>query len=583
MKGLNPLTFAVIRHRFLSIAEEMLNIAMHCGVTTQMYEIRDCSFGILDGKCRLIAQSDGIPLFGGTLGTATLNCVEYIGRENIHPGDVIICNIPELVGNHLSDVLLFTPIYYEGRLWGFATSKAHWIDVGAKSVYPTDAKNRYEEGIQIPPEKIYRSGRHNKDVWRFIAHNTRASHFIWGDMHAQIAACRYAEKHCADMLRKYGVETVNLAIERIFDHSEEVLRSALKQFPDGSWVGEDYLDNNGIDLQKPLPIRVTVTKVRDEITLDFSGSSEQQQSPMNSTWLATCAATYMAIKCLFAPQLPINDGFTRPVRIFSPKGTIFNPEEGLPCYLCGDVASSILELINKALCEVLPDVPACSGGHVVGSGFFGADSSKGRFWATIVPVMIGQGADRESDGDNYLMHHAAGGGKNIPVEILEKDFPLFVKYLEFVSDSGGAGRQRGGLASCIDIKVLKPSNFFVFIEKCSSPHWGVKGGKPGLRNYAIVRRKRGGEEEVCKNPALLLDEEDEVLVIAGGGGGYGHPYQRAPEKVLEDVKNGYVSLEGARKDYGVVVTVDEENFKIDYDSTLHLRGCLEETKTPTGV
>ena len=575
MPNLDPITFAVVRNKLISIANGMQETGFRTGVTTFMYEIMDCSFAILDAEADVIAQSPkGILLFLGSLGPAVKNCLDIIGKENMESGDVVVSTVPDITGNHTSDAVLFTPIFFENKVFGYAATKAHWIDLGAKNTYPVDATNIYEEGLRIPPTKIYKRGNLQSEVWEIIKWNSRAPDLVWGDMQAQIAGCRFAEKQVAELLRKYGIETVDAIIKEMYDYSERITRLAIEKIPDGTWTAEDYIDSNGIDLDKPILTKVTITIKGSDITIDLSGSDPEQRGPMNGLWVTTLSAARSAVKALTNPILPANEGFNRPIKVIAPKGSIYNANPTAPSFLCGDVASTILELVNRALYRVIRErIPACSGGSVIGEGFFGKDPKTGNYWGTITPSIIGQGADFSSDGDSYLMFHAAGASQNIPTEILESTFPLFVEKVEFIQDSGGAGKHRGGLGSRLQIRLLAPATFYSFIEKGKTPHWGFDGGKPGLRNYAFMRSKDKGEFEILKTSGVQLTEGDRVMVVAGGGGGYGDPLERDIEEVRWDVIHGYVSVENAMQDYGVVIASD--TFEIDAKATKQLRDGLQ--------
>jgi N-methylhydantoinase B len=549
----------------------MQETGFRTGVTTFMYEIMDCSFGILDAEADIIAQSSqGILLFLGSLGPAVKNCLKVLGKENIEPGDVVVSTVPEITGNHTSDAVLFTPIFFGKQMFGYAATKAHWIDLGAKNTYPTDATNIYEEGLRIPPIRIYKRGNLQSEVWEIIKSNSRAPDQVWGDMQAQIASCHFAEKQVAELLSKYGIETIDAVIREMYDYSERVTRLAIEKIPDGTWTAEDYIDNNGIDLDKPILIKVTVTIEGSDITIDLSGSDPEQRGPMNGLWVTTLSAARSAVKALTNPRLPANEGFNRPVKVIAPQGNVFHANPGIPSFLCGNVAQTILELVNRALYKVLPErIPACSGGDVVGNGFFGIDPKTGNYWGTITPSIIGQGADFYSDGDSYVMFQAAGASQNVPTEILESTFPLFIEKVDLMQDSGGAGKRRGGLGSRLQLRLLAPAIFYSFIEKGKTPHWGFDGGKAGLRNYALIKSKEKGEYEILKTSGVQLAEGDRVNVIAGGGGGYGDPLERDIEEVRWDVINGYVSIERAKQDYGVILFPD--TFEIDIKATKQLR------------
>ncbi|HEY96783.1 MAG TPA: hydantoinase B/oxoprolinase family protein [Dehalococcoidia bacterium] len=577
MPKVDPITFAVVRNKLISIANGMIETAAHCGVSSFLSTIMDCSFAILDADAGIIAQSEkGILLFLSSSSPATRNCIDYIGRENMEPEDVIISTVPEFTGNHTSDAVLFTPIFFENMLFGYATTKAHWQDVGAKNTYPTDAVNIYEEGLRIPPVKLYKRGVLQTEVLEIIRWNSRAPELVWGDIQAQIAGCHFGEKQVTELLGKYSVETIDACIQEMYDHSERITRLAIDKIPDGTLTAEDFIDSNGIDLDKPIKTKVTVTVKGSDITIDFTGSGPEQRGPMNGLWVTTLSASRMAVKALTSPELPANEGSNRPVTVIAPEGCVYNAGPAAPCFLCGNVASTILELINKALYEVLPErIPACSGGDVCGMGFFGVNPDTGRHWATLSSAAIGNGADFYSDGDNGTAHHSiagAGGGQGSSIELTEATFPLMIEQYELIRDSGGAGKHRGGLGSALQIKLLSPATLFAFVEKGKAPHWGIDGGKEGLRNYSIIQPENGDEFEVLKTSGMELAAGCRVIAVAGGGGGYGNPIKRDIEDVRRDVINGYVSVESARQDYGVVI--DPQSFKVDKAATEELRNSM---------
>jgi N-methylhydantoinase B len=378
-------------------------------------------------------------------------------------------------------------------------------------------------------------------------------------------------------LRGEGVETIDSCIREMYDHSERITRLAIEKIPDGTWTAEDFMDSNGIDLDKPIKIKVMVAVKGSNITIDFTGSDPEQKGPMNGLWVTTLSAARMAVKALTSPELPANEGSNRPIKVIAPKGCVYNAGPTAPCFLCGNVVSTILELINKALYKVLPErIPACSGGDVCGNGFFGIDPKTGRHWTTLASAAIGNGADFSSDGDNCTSHHSiaggGGSGQGGSIELMEATYPLFIEKYELVQDSGGAGKYRGGLGSSQQIRLLAPATVFSFIEKAKSPHWGIDGGKAGLKNYALIRSKEKGEFEILKTSGMQLAEGDIEVATAGGGGGYGNPLERDPEAVRWDVINGFVSVEHARQDYGVVI--DPKTFEIDAEATQRLRNSL---------
>ncbi len=567
MAKLDPVTFAVVQNKFVSIATAMMDIGVRTGVTTFMYEVKDCLFGILDSEAGVIAESQG--MFQATLGPAVKNCLAYIPGDQMEPDDIILSNGPAITGNHTSDGVIFIPVFFEGRVFGYAVAKSHWQDMGAKSSYPTNAVNIFEEGKRIPPIKLFKKGVFQEDIWNIIRWNSRAPDAVWGDIQALIAGCRYAEKQVIALLKKYGLDTVSACIREMYDYSERITRLAIEKIPDGTWIAEDYLDSNGIDLDKPVKTMVTVTIRESDITVDFTGSAPEQRSPMNGLWVATLSAVRTTIKSLTTPQLPLNEGFNRPIRVIAPPGCIYNAGPAAPCFLCGNIAGSISSLIFRALHKVLPEkIPACSGRDVIGNGWFGVDPRTGRYWTTLTPDYVGQGADFVSDGDSYIM----GASQNIPSEIIESTFPLFVEKVDLIKDSGGPGKYRGGVGSRLYLRTLAPAVFYSFIENSTTPHWGFNGGRPGLKNYVSIQSRVKCDYELVKTSGESLETGDRVQVTAGGGGGYGSPLERDIEKVRLDVLNGYVSVDSAIRDYGVFINPD--TFEIDREATQILRKYL---------
>lgn len=573
MKNLDPVTLAVVRNNLISVANGMQETAFRCAVTTYLYEIMDCSFSLLDDDAGVIAQAHGMLLFLGSLGPAVRNCIKFMGRKSFVSGDVIVAAHPDITGAHTSDALVFSPIFYKKRLFGFAATKSHWLDLGAKDAFPTNSTSAFEEGLRIPPVKIYRKGELQEDIWSIIRSNSRTPDMVWGDMQAQVAGCRFAERGVTELLDRYGEATVRSCIKEMYNYSERMIRQAIEKIPDGTYEAEDYMDNNGIDLDTPLYVRATVTVRGSDMTIDLSGSAPEQPGPVNGLLISTLSAARVSVKALTVPDIPGNEGFNRPIKVIAPTGSIFNSTPGKPSFLHSWVAGTVMDLLNKALHGVLPEkVPALSGGDVVCEGFTGVDQETGRYWGCITPVVIGQGGDFISDGESFLNPLSAGACKNTPTEILESTFPIVVDRCELIPDSGGPGRHRGGVGSRTVFRLTTPGLFFATIEKGKVPHWGIFGGKDGLRNYAVVHSKKNGEFEVLKNPAVPLDAGDYVSVIAGGGGGYGDPLERDPEAVRRDVIEGYVTPEHARCDYGVAIK--PEAFEIDARATAELRKAL---------
>jgi len=576
MNPVDPITLAVVRNNLISIANGMQETAFRCAVTTYLYEIMDCCFSILDEEAGVIAQSHGMLLFLGSLGPAVGNCVRAIGPENLRKGDIVIAAHPNITGAHTNDGLVFSPIFYKNSLFGYAATKSHWLDLGAKDAFPCDSRHAFEEGLLIPPVRLYKEGELQQDIWEIIKSNSRAPELVWGDMQAQIAGCRFAERGVTELLDKYGEETIRACIREIYDYSERMIRQSIEKIPDGTYHAEDYMDDNGIDLDKPLLVKATVTVQGSEMTIDFTGSAPEQRGPTNGLLISTLSGARVAVKALTIPELPGNEGFNRPIKVIAPEGSIFNTRPGAPSFLYAWVAQTILDLVNKALHQVLPErVPALSGGDVVCEGFSGVDPETGKYWGTITPCVIGQGGDFGADGESYLNPLSAGACRNTLAEVIESAYPIMIERVELIQDSGGPGRHRGGVGSRTHFRLAAPAAFFCTIERGKTPHWGLFGGREGLRNFALIQSRSKGEFEALKNPRIDLEGGDRVIVTAGGGGGYGDPLDRDPEAVRKDVIEGYVSVDAAQRDYGVVLSAG--TLVVDVEATARLRERFRES------
>jgi N-methylhydantoinase B len=496
--------------------------------------------------------------------------MDSLGAENLEPGDVVICTVPAITGSHAADGVLFTPIFYRGKIFGYAATKTHWHDLGAKSFYPMDTRTYYEEGLHIPPVRFYKKGILQRELWETIKWNSRAPDLVWGDMQAQIAGCRFAEKRVNELLDKYGLDTVKACIDEMYDYGEKMTRLAIEGIHDGTWTAEDYLDDNGIELNKPVKLKVTITVKGSDITIDFTGSAPEQKGPLNGPLVATITAVRITVKALTTPWLPANEGCFRPIKVIVPERSVLNPSPTAPTFLWSWTAHNCLELINKALQHAMSDkIPACSGADPCLQGFSGVHADSGEYWGTIIPANIGQGADKNSDGEHYLFHHAGGSPKNTPIEVMESLYPLFIDDAGLVTDSGGPGRHRGGVGFRISYHPLEPVTFFSMIERAKTPLWGVDGGREGVRNNLQIHFHDGKEMTVLKTSGIELGKSDKITGTAGGGCGYGDPLERDPEEVRQDVINGYVSIERAQLDYGVVIRLP--GFEIDAKSTNSLQ------------
>jgi N-methylhydantoinase B len=562
--AVDPITLAVVHNALTTAAREMRDTIQRTSFAPVIYEDRDFACGLLDADGATLAEAPGLTAFMGTLSPCWRRCLQTVSRDDLAPGDVIIVALPDFTGSHPADMALFSPIFHGDRIFGFTASKAHLIDVGAKDPYPTDSTDAFQEGLRLPPVKLYRRGVLNDEIGGIIRANSRAPEVIWGDIHAQIASFRVGERACQRLLDKYGFETVTACIDEMYDHAERLARAAIRRMPSGSWSAEDHLDDNGVERGKPVPVKVTVTidPTAEEITFDYTGSARQQVGPTNAPLVGTISISRMMGKILTTPETAANEGSFRPIKVIAPEGTVFNASSTAPTNLYGWPEMNAVEAIIHALGGVFPDkLPAGSGGDLCGVLRYGFSPDTGKMWYEANIDGVGQGASATADGESAMVHISEACSRNLPVEIEETKDPVIVERYELIPDSGGAGRFRGGLGVRRDYRLHAAARIISVLERCTSPHWGIAGGKPGARNYGVLESSLHGTVEITKTPDMPMANGDLISIRTGGGGGHGDPYQRDPAAVLRDVIDGYVSIHAARTEYGVAI--DEATLTVD--------------------
>jgi N-methylhydantoinase B len=571
----NPVTVAVVRNYLLAAAREMRDTIQRTAVSPIIYDNRDFNCGLLDGQAGTMAEAPGLTHFMGSLSPGVKRSLASLAGQALEPCDVFVVAMPEFTGAHPPDTVVFAPIFEEGHLVAFAGSKAHLVDLGAKDPYPTDSTDAFQEGLRLPPTKLFAAGKLLQPVADIIRANSRAPQTIWGDLMAEVAALNVGRRSIEQLMRKYGRETVGECIQAIYRHSEELTRAAIRKLPAGTWVGRDRMDDNGVEHGKPVRIEVslTINPVAGELVFDYSGSDPVQAGPTNCPLFTTISISRLMGKALTDPDSPGNEGSFRPFRVIAPEGNMFNPGTTAPTMLYGWPARAAVETMLKTLAPVFPDrVPTCSGGCLVGVLRFGTHPETGRMWLEGPLEAVGQGGSARGDGETAISHILSACSTNLPVEIEEAMDPIFVERYEIRADSGGPGRHRGGLGVVRDLRFEARANIISVIERGVAVHWGAEGGWPGSRNYAVLTSQAGGEREILKLPATPVAAGDRISIRAGGGGGFGDPLDRDPEAVRLDVRDGYVSMASAKEEYGVVFS--EDGRRVDADATRALRERL---------
>ena len=579
---LDPMTFAVVRNGLISAANEIYWVFKRTAMLPLLYEFNDFGMSLFDADVNLVADAPGIPLFVGSLDTCVERSLEKIGgAEQLEPGDVLFTNNPYLMGGQTADAALTEPIFHEGELIGFGALRAHMGDFGAINAYPCNSTDLYQEGTLFPPLKLYERGELNETIIKIIEENSRLPAETAGSVLAGVGALRAGSRKVLSIVARYGRETYLAAIEELLDQSERATRQALADVCDGTYVLEDTLDDNGVE-RDPITLRCAVTIAGTEMAVELAGSAPEQRGPMNCPWGYTLTACRFALKRLTTPDLPPSSGGYRPLSVTAPAGSIFDPQPPAPCFISALVALRLSDMILQALAPALPDrIPAENGGDIMNFLAYLRHPVSGRLCFFFDLGGLGHGALRDRDGMSSRLHSIQAGSESMPAEILETRMPVLKRSFELVTDSGGAGKFRGGLSAAAEFVFESEGSAVGIVEKSrASPVRGLAGGmSPPFRNSVVMFPDTDRELRLGKQADIPVAPGDVAIVAPAGGGGHGDPLERAPERVGWDVQNDYVSLEESEQTYGVVVS-DPETGSVDVDATKELRGRLERRPRP---
>ena len=560
----DPVTTEIMRNAFVSCAQDMNATLIRSAYTPIIYEGKDCSVAILDEHGDVLGQSLGLPLFLGNLEICVKLTADLLGWDAFRPGDVFYMNDSYMTGTHLNDATIFGPIYWRDELVGFSATRAHWLDVGAKDPGgPMDSHEIYQEGVRWAPTRIYDGGEPREDVIDLLRRNGRFGYSLIGDMNAQVAACRTGEARFQAILDRFGYETYLEAREEIYRQSEELEREAVAAIPDGTYEAEGSLDDDGLG-NGPVPVKLRIDVEGEHMTMDLAGSSPATTGPVNCGFAQTISACRVAFKLLIHPERPVDGGTFKTLDVKAPAGSMFAAEEPSACQWYFTPLGLLIDLIVTALAPAMPDQVA--GAHYGDSMVLylaGGDPRRDNApFLYVMPHPGGWGGFESADGEDGLINNVNGGFKDFPIEVFENKYPALIRRYGFRPDTAGAGRFRGGCGIYRSHHLEAPARLYLWLERSVTPAWGLFGGKDAAGPDVIVNPGRDDERHMLKVNALPLEAGDVVELQTGGGGGFGEPFERDPERVRRDVVDGYVTPEGAERDYGVVLradlTVDEE-------------------------
>jgi len=548
--SIDPITLEIIRHECTAISEEMSTNLVRSSYSPTIKDREDCSCALFDREGEMISQAENIPVHLGAMQFAVAAALEKYPIQKLAPGDSIVLNDPYHGGGHLPDLTLVSPVFFEGGPVALSVNRAHHSDVGGirpGSIAP-DSTEIYQEGLRIPPVKLYEEGEPNEDIFDTILTNVRTPDQRRGDLRAQQAANLAGIRRVTDLLEEHGLGTLRTAFDEIKNYSERRMRNEIESLPDGTSSFRDVFDGDGRD-NEDLTIAVELT-VDDEVTIDFSGTAEQTEGPVNTPFAVTAAATYFAIQAVMDPTIPPNHGCYRPVTIHAPDGCLVNATAPAPVAGGnGELSQRIVDVVLGAFAQQTPEraVAGCQGtmsNITVG----GVDPGTGEQYTYYETSAGGFGGRAGLDGMDAVRVHMSNA-KNTPVEILETDYPLRCTKYELREDSCGAGRWRGGLGLRRDIEILDhDAEFSIIADRRTNPPYSLEGGQPGATGRDVVIRE-GREVEIQSKSTHELEAGDVFSVRTPGGGGYGPPGRRDPDAIRRDLQLGIISSEFAREQY----------------------------------
>jgi N-methylhydantoinase B len=566
-RAADPVITEIVRNGVIAVTEEMKTNLMRTAYNMIIYEALDFTTGLFTAAGETVSIGIGLPMFIRGMADTIKAELKHFGND-INPGDILVTNDAYTTGSHLYHVTLTLPIFHKGVLAGFACCMAHWIDIGGTlGGMTTDI---FSEGLQLPYLKLYKAGKINQDVVDIIRMNVRIPNRAMGDLRAQVTAVKTGERRFLQLLDRYGRDEVLASIASIMDHCEASARARTRSIPDGTYEAESFMDDDGIEVGKRIPIKVRVVVKDDELTVDLTDVSHQVRGFYNSGITTGLACSQVAHKCIASPtDYPINDGSFRNLRAIVPPGRIVSAVRPAPMRWWMTFPMTIVDTVFKALEPAIPErVIAGHHADLLAASFYGINpKTRELFIGNFGPLGGGWGAKLNEDGVSGVVCINDGDTHNSPNEQVETKFPVVVERYALIPDSGGAGKHRGGLGLERVTRALSPMTFGSQIERAHCKPWGLAGGGEATGNEVALRRNGVWKEDFPNAKVLLAEIKpgDAFRLRSGGGGGWGHPWERPLEAVREDVRQGYVSVKAARDLYGVVI--DSETFAVDEAAT----------------
>jgi N-methylhydantoinase B len=578
---MDPVTLEVIRNRLDIIAEEMQLALVRSSYSHTVKEAEDASSALFDVAGETIAQATALPIHLGMLVPAVRRILEVFPPETMQDGDAYIMNDPYQGGTHIPDLTLVVPILYRGRTIALSCNMAHHQDMGGKTPgsTPTDSTEIFQEGLIIPPIKLLDRGERNRTFYDILASNVRVPDLALGDLGGQLACGAVGRRRFLETVDEFGLDVVLDAMRELMEKAEAMTRACIAQIPDGRYRFTDFLDNDGIELDRPLQICATVTIQGSDITVDFEGTSPQARGPLNAVPSPTVAAVYYVIRAITDPSIPNNGGCFRVAKINLPEASLVNPTFPAPVNARTATVKRIADTLFGALAAALPErIPAAPSGVLTPIFIGGRDPAKQQTFVVTDSIVGGMGGRPGKDGISTIDTDVTNVG-NVPVEALELHYPLRVRFNRLRPASAGAGRFRGGqgLERCLEL-LRGEATASIRGERHFFQPWGLFGGKPGAFCETTIYRHDGGVERIPSKRVVTLRAGDRLELRTAGGGGHGDPLGRDPDLVLADVLDRKITREQAEADYGVVLKAGGK--AVDHEQTDVLRTELARRAGP---
>jgi N-methylhydantoinase B len=579
MPQVDPITLQVIQARLAGIVQEMQNSLFRTGYSTIIRESQDASCAILNRQGEVVAQHVVLPLHMGAFPACAAGVLKSYSADDVSEGDAFITNHPYLGGSpHAPDMAVLTPIFYHREWVGFAANLAHKSDIGGPvpgSCW-SQAREIYQEGLHLPPVKYVHGYETSRDLEAVLSANSRTPELVVGDLRGQVGAARLGERRFQEMMDRYGKETILASFQQLFDLTEAKVRAEIASWPDGVGEGERFVDSDGIELDKPVRLHVRIEKKGKELLFDFTGSADQTKGPANIRPTIVRAACCYLLTCLVDPALAVNYGLARCIDIKVREGSVVNPRFPAPVNTYNPTVHALVESLLEASSQITPHKKVgdgCSSRSII---IGGRSNKTGKGYVQYEIFGGGSGGRSGKDGVSGTNVNQSNA-KIAPIEIIEAEFATRVRRFELIPDSGGPGKFRGGLGFVREYEVLdNDARFSLRSTKHTVAPKGIDGGFNGRPGLCILN---AGTESARTIPSRFSDHvlhPGEVFTLdTPGGGGLGNPFERDPQRVLNDVRNGYVTREKARELYRVVVDPAGVDFVLDEAKTRELRSRHE--------